>query len=81
MNGIAFITTFSKKINFFSIEHIQSFRATQIIIYSTKMVNIYRRGGFYVGVVFMNIEFENISNDMEIVPVNTTAAREHADNQ
>jgi hypothetical protein len=42
-----------------------------------KVLNLYRRGGFIVRVILMDMEFESLSDELELVQVNTTAAREH----
>jgi hypothetical protein len=42
-----------------------------------KVLNLYRRGGFIVRVILMDMEFESLTDELELVQVNTTAAQEH----
>ena len=42
-----------------------------------KVLNLYRREGFIVRVVLMDIEFESLTDVLDLVQVNTTATREH----
>ena len=42
-----------------------------------KIVNIYARECFTIRVIFMYMEFEKVSDDMELVKLNTTAARQN----
>jgi hypothetical protein len=41
------------------------------------MMDLYARGGFQVGTVLMDNEFEKFRNLVPILVVNTTAAKEH----
>ena len=77
VNGIEFLTTLSRKIKFLAVEHIPPHTAEHIRSLLTKIVNIYTRGGFLVRVVLIDMDFEKVSDDLELVQVNTTAAREH----
>ena len=43
----------------------------------TNIVNISKRGGFTFRVILMNMDFERVSDDLELVQVNTTAAIYH----
>ena len=42
-----------------------------------KIICIYARGGFMFNVIFMDQEFDKIESEVELVQINTTAAREH----
>ena len=42
-----------------------------------KAVYGYARGGFVVNLMLMNMEFEKVKDELPLVVVNTTAAREH----
>ena len=77
VNGIEFLTTLSRKIKFLAVEHIPPHTAEHIRSLLTKIVNIYTRGGFLVRVVLIDMDFEKVADDLELVQVNTTAAREH----
>ena len=41
------------------------------------MIHLYARGGFQVGMVLMDNEFEKLKNLVPILAINTTAAKEH----
>ena len=43
----------------------------------TKIVQIYTRGGFNVRVFLVDMDFERVSDDLELVKVNITADRYH----
>ena len=58
VNGIAFLTTLSRKVIFLTIKHIPSHTAAHISSSLTKIVNIYKRGGFRV--IFIDIYFEKV---------------------
>jgi hypothetical protein len=40
-------------------------------------MDLYSRGGFQVGTILMDNEFEKLRNLVPIIVINTTAAREH----
>ena len=42
-----------------------------------KVVKLYAKGGFVVHLVLMDMKFEKSREELHIVQVNTTAAREH----
>ena len=76
VNGVAFLVTLSRKIKMYTIEHIPNRTAKQLGSSLMKIVQLYARGGFTVNVALMDMEFEKVANELEIVQVNTTAARE-----
>ena len=41
-----------------------------------KILQLYARGGFIIRVIFMDMEFEKVKDELGLVDVNTTAARE-----
>ena len=75
LNGIAFLNAFSSKTIFFAFEQIPFFASAQLSSSLKKIVNIYARECFTIRVIFMDMEFEKVSDDMELVKLNTTAAR------
>ena len=77
VNGIAFLTTLSRKIRMFTAEHIPTRTGPQLISSLTKVAKLYSRGGFIVRVILMDMEFEKVADDFDLIQVNTTAAREH----
>ena len=42
-----------------------------------KIVKLYALGGFRVRVILMDMEFEKVKDEVALVELNTTAAREH----
>ena len=60
-------------------EHVPNRKAKQIAHSLRKIVNLYARGSYRVRTVMMDMEFEKVKDEkgMELVDVNTTAAREH----
>ena len=75
INGIEFLTALTRKIILFTVEHIPSHTAAQISSSLNKIVKIYARTGFIFHVIFMDMEFKEVSNDMDLIQVNTTSSR------
>ena len=71
VNGISFLATLSRKIRFFTVEHISFCTTVQKSSYLAKIVNIYKKVYFTVWFILMDMEFEKVSDDMELVQVNT----------
>ena len=64
VNSEAFLTTFSSKIRFLTVEHISFCTAAQTGIFLTKIVKIYARVGFTVKLFLMDMGFEKGPDDM-----------------
>ena len=79
VNRLAFLVTFSQNIILFTTENLPSRKAGQISSAIIIVINLYARGGFIIRVIMMDMEFEKLKDapDMELIDVNTTAAREH----
>eukprot|EP00804_Cyclotella_cryptica_P002560 CCRYP_010401-RA/>CCRYP_010401-RA protein AED:0.15 eAED:0.13 QI:0/0/0/0.5/1/1/8/0/1350 len=77
VNGIPLFTTLSRDLRMFTAEHLPSRTAKQLSGSLNKVLNIYRRGGFTVRVVLMDMEFEPLADVFDLVTINKTAAREH----
>ena len=73
------MTTLSRDIRLFTCEHVHTCTAKQLSKALNEIVQLYSRGGFIIRVILMDMEFEKIKDDMGLVDVNTTAAREHVD--
>ena len=58
-----------------SVEFIPSWTSAQICGSLMKIVRIYTRVGFMVNVILMDQEFDKIESDVDLVQINTTAAR------
>ena len=77
VNWIAFLTTLSRDIRLFTCEHVPSRTAKQLSKLFKKIVQLYARGGFIIRVILMDMEFEKVKDELGLIDVNTTAAREH----
>jgi hypothetical protein len=77
VNGVAFLTTLSRKISLQTVEHIQSQSAALLSRALTKVMKLNARGGFVVNLIMMDGKFATLESEFDIVEINTTAAREH----
>ena len=77
VNCVAFLTTLSRKIRLFTIEHVPIHTVKQLSISLNKIVQLYARGGFIIHVIFIDMEFEKVQDELGLVQVNTRAAQEH----
>jgi hypothetical protein len=77
VNGVAFLTTLSRKISLRTVEHIQSQSTALLSRALTKVMKLYARGGFVVNLIMMDQEFATLESEFDIVEINTTAARKH----
>ena len=60
VNGVPFLTTFSRKISMLSVEFIPSRTDAQLGRSLMKIVLIYERGGFMVNVILMDQDFDKV---------------------
>ena len=81
VNIIAFLVSLSRGIRLHTCEHVPNLKAKQLSKSLRRIVNLYARGGFRVRTIMMDMEFEKVKDQegMELVDVNTSAAREHVD--
>jgi hypothetical protein len=77
VSGIPFLVTLSRGIRLYTAEYMLTRTADQLGSGLKKVLNLYCRGGFIVRVILMDMEFESLSDVLDLVQVNTTAAREH----
>ena len=79
VNGIAFWVSLSRGIGMYTCEHVPTRKAAQLSSSLKRVINLYARGGFTVRTIMMDVEFEKVKDKkgMELVDVNTTAARKH----
>ena len=73
VNGVAFLTTLSRKIRLFTIEHVPSHTAKQLSSSLNKIVQLYAMGGLIIHAILMNMEFEKVQDELDLVQVDTTA--------
>jgi len=72
VNGVPFLVSASRGLNLITAEHTPSRTKKNLAAGIT-----YARGGFQVGTVLMDNEFECLRNLVPIIEINTTAANEH----
>jgi hypothetical protein len=77
VNGIAFLTTLSRKLQLSTVEQLPSRTAMQLSNSLTKIVRLYAHTGFIVRVIMMDQEFDKVKDACNMVEINTTAARKH----
>ncbi len=77
VNGMAFLTTLSRKLQLATVEQLPSRMATQLSNSLIKIVKLYAGTGFIVRVIMMDQEFNKVKEACDMVEINTTAAREH----
>ena len=67
----------SRKIRMYTAEYLPSRTASQLGSLITRVIHVYAKGGFFVRVVLMDMEFECLTDKLPFVSVNTSAAWEH----
>ncbi len=77
VNGVPFLVSVVRCLNLVTTEFTPSHREKQLAVGITRMMDLYACGGFQVGTVLMDNEFEKLRNLTLILTVNTTAAKEH----
>jgi hypothetical protein len=77
VNGVPFLVSVARGLNLVKAKFTPSQTAKQLAAGITRMIDLYDRGGFKVGTVLMDNEFEKLRNLVPILAINTTAAKEH----
>jgi len=77
VNGVPFLVSVARGLNLVTAKFTSSRTAKQLAAGITQIIDLYARGGFQVGTVLMDNEFEKLRNLMPILAINTTAAKEH----
>jgi hypothetical protein len=77
VSGIPFLVTLSRGIRLYTAEYMPTRTVDQLGSSLKKVLSLYQRGGFIVRVILMDMEFESLSDELELVQVNTTTTREH----
>ena len=77
VNSAPFLVTFSWKIRLRTAEHIPNRTAASLVSSLSKIIQMYAKGGFVVNLVLMDQEFDKLEGKLDLVEINTTAAREH----
>ncbi len=77
VNGVPFLVSVSQGINLVSAEHAPSRTARQLAAGIIRIMDLYSCGGFQVGTMLIDNEFEKLSVLIPILVMNTAAAKEH----
>jgi hypothetical protein len=77
VNRVSFLLSMVRGLNLVMTKFTPSCTAKQLTASITRMMDLYTRGGFQVGTVLMDNEFEKLQNLVLILVINTTAAKEH----
>ncbi len=77
MNSVPFLVSASHGLNLITAEYTPSRTAKLLAGGIRHIMDLYSRGGFQVGTVLMDNEFEKLTNLVPIIQINTTAAKEH----
>jgi hypothetical protein len=76
VNGVPFLVSMSRGLNLLTAEHTPSQTAKNLAKGIRRIMDLYARGGFQVGTVLMDNEFESLRSLVPIIVVNTKAAKE-----
>jgi hypothetical protein len=77
VNGVPFLVSISRGFNLVPAEYTPSCAAKRLAAGIRRVMDLYSREGFYVGMVLMDNDFKKLRNLVPILVVNTTAAKEH----
>jgi hypothetical protein len=77
VNGVPFLVSASRGINLLIAEYTPSRTAKTLAGGITHITDLYARGGFQVGTILVDNEFECLQNLVPIIKINATAANEH----
>jgi hypothetical protein len=77
VNGIAFLTTLSRKLRLATVEQLPLRTVTQLSNSSMKIVRLYACTGFIVHIIMMDQEFDKVKDTCKMVELNTTVAHKH----
>jgi hypothetical protein len=77
VNGVPFLVSVARGLNLVTAKFTPSCTAKQLAANITRMIDLYACGGFRVGTVLMDNEFDKLQNLVPILTINTMAAKEH----
>ena len=60
VNNVTFLTTLSRKIRLFTVEHVPSHTAKHLSSSLNKIVQLYATGGFITHIILRDIDFEKV---------------------
>ncbi len=76
VNRVPFLVSVARGLNLVTAEHMPTRTSKQLAAGIVRVMDLYSRGGFQVGMVLMDNEFEKLRNLVPVLAVNTTAAKE-----
>ena len=77
VNRVPFLVSMARGLNLVTAEHMPTRTAKQLAAGIVRVMDLYSRGGFQVGMVLMDNEFKKTPNLVPVLAVNTTVAKEH----
>ena len=77
VNGVPFLVSLARGLNLITVEFLSSRTAKNLARHIDQIAQLYARGGFRVGTVLMDNEFEKLRPLVPTLSINTTAANEH----
>ena len=75
VNGNTLMITSARKLKSVTVEHIPSQTAEQLSKSLSKVIKLYRGGGFILRVIMTKMDFEKVEKLLRNVEVNISAAR------
>jgi hypothetical protein len=76
VNGIPFVVSMARGLNLVTAEHMPTRTAKQLAADIVRVMDLYSRGGFQVGMVLMGNKFEKLRNLVPVLAMNMTATKE-----
>ncbi len=77
VDGTPFLLTVALRLKFVTAEHVPVRTATNLSKHIKRVLEVYKRAGFIVRTILMDVEFEKLKPLLPTVECNTTAAKEH----
>jgi hypothetical protein len=77
VNRIPFLVSMARGLNLVTAEHMPSKTAKQLVAGIVRVMDLYSRSSFQVGMVLMDNKLKKLRNLVPVLAVNTTAAKEH----
>ncbi len=77
VNRVPFLVSQSRRLNFLTVEFLPVRTAKSLAARIDQIRHLYARGGFMVGTILMDNEFEKLRPLVPGININTTAAKEH----
>jgi hypothetical protein len=77
VNRVPFLVSVARSLGLVTAKFTPSRTAKKLAAGITQMIDLYARGGFQVGTVLMDNEFEKLRNLVPILAINITAAKGH----